>query len=105
MKKFVKLVLIVGGVTLVAKLVTAKKAKWRDLTESDVREKLDSRLAGRVPDEKRAVIADKVVSKMRERGVLRAEQEPTPPSDGHGEGSGSGDAAADAETEDTNEPA
>lgn len=105
MKKFVKLVLIVGGVTLLAKLVTAKKSEWRDLTESDIREKLDSRLAGRVPDEKRDAIADKVVSKMRERGVLRAEDEPTPPSEGHGEGSESGDAGADAEAEDANEPA
>ena len=104
MKKFVKLVLIVGGVTLVAKLVTAKKSEWRGLTESDVREKLDSGLAGRVPDEKRAAIADKVVSKLRERGVLRAEDDATAPSDGSGEGSEPGD-AGDEEAEDTNAPA
>ena len=79
MKKLLKVALIVGSVTAVAKLVTAKKAEWQGLTESQVREKLDSRLPGRMPDEKRAGVTDKVVSKMRERGVLREEDEATAP--------------------------
>lgn len=33
--------------------------------------KLESRLPQRVPDEKRAAIADRVVAKMRQRGALR----------------------------------
>ena len=79
MKKLLKVALIVGGMTAVAKLATAKKAEWQGLTESQVREKLDSRLPGRMPDEKRAGVADKVVSKMRERGVLREQDEATAP--------------------------
>ncbi len=75
MKKLIKLALIVGVVAFAAKLVAAKKSEWHGLTESEVRDKLDSRLPGKVPDAKRAVIADKVVSKMRERGVLREEPE------------------------------
>ena len=79
MKKLLKLTLIVGGIAAVAKLVTARKAEWQGLTESQVREKLDSRLPGRIPDEKRAAVADKVVSKMQERGVLRVQDETTAP--------------------------
>ncbi len=79
MKKLLKVALIVGGMTAVAKLVTAKKAEWQGLTETQVREKLDARLPGRMPDEKRAGVADKVVSKMRERGVLREQDEASAP--------------------------
>ena len=70
MKKVLMLALLVGGVAAVAKMVTAKKAEWHGMTESDVRAKLDGRLPERVPADKRAAIADKVVSKMREKGAL-----------------------------------
>lgn len=79
MKKLVKLALLVGAIAVAAKLAGAKKAAWHGLTESEVREKLESRLPKRVPDEKRAAVADKVVSKMRERGALRDEGEPSAP--------------------------
>ena len=91
MKKLLKVALIVGSMAAVAKLVTAKKAEWQGLTESQVRKKLDSRLPGRMPDEKRAGVADKVVSKMRERGVLREPDEATAPAP-----TGNGATSADA---------
>ncbi len=75
MKKLLKLALIVGGIAAVSKLVTAKQAEWHGLTEPEVREKLDARLPGRMPDEKRAAVTEKVVSTMRERGVLREQDE------------------------------
>jgi len=78
-KKLLKMAVIVGGIAAVAKIVTAKKAEWQGLTESQVREKLDSQLPSRMPDEKRADVADKVVSKMRERGALREQDEATAP--------------------------
>ncbi len=77
--KLVKLALVVGAIAVVAKLVAAKKAAWHGLTESEVRDKLESRLPKRVPEGKRAAVADKVVSKMRERGALRDEEEPSAP--------------------------
>jgi hypothetical protein len=95
-KKLLKLTLIVGGIAAVAKLVTARKAEWQGLTESQVREKLDSRLPGRMPDEKRAAVADKVVSKMRERGVLREQNEATEPAPAE-EGGTATDSGDDAE--------
>jgi hypothetical protein len=78
-KKLLKLAVIVGGIAAVAKVVTAKKAEWQGLTEPQVRHKLDSRLPDRMPDDKRAAVADKVVSKMRERGVLGEQDEATAP--------------------------
>ena len=100
-----KLALIVGGIAAVVKLVAAKKAEWQGLTESQVREKLDSRLPGRMPDEKRAAVADKVVSKMRERGVLREQNEATAPTTAEKGGTAaepdSADATAGDDSEDT----
>jgi hypothetical protein len=69
-KKLIKLALVVGGIAVASKVITAKKADWEGLAESDVRAKLDARLPDKVPAEKRAEIADKVVGKMREKGVL-----------------------------------
>ena len=64
MKKLVKLGLIVGVVVVLAKIVTAQKAKWESLTESEIRDKLERRLPRRMPGEKRAAVVDKLVSKI-----------------------------------------
>jgi hypothetical protein len=94
-KKLLKLALIIGGIAAVAKLVGAKKAEWEGLTESEVRAKLDARLPDRMPPEKQAAVADKVVDTMRSRGVLR-EEAATPESGGNG---GVSVATDEAETE------
>jgi hypothetical protein len=70
MKKLLKLALVVGGIAAVSKAVTMNKSKWQGMTESDVRAKLDAKLPDKVPADKRSEIADKVVGKMREKGVL-----------------------------------
>ena len=73
MKKVVGFALVAAAVAAVAKVMTTKKAEWEGLTEPEVREKLEQRMPSRVPDEKRAEAADKVVAKMRDRGMLREE--------------------------------
>jgi len=83
--------LLVGGLAAVAKIATAKKAEWQGLTEPEVREKLDTRLPDQMPDEKRAAVADKVVSKMRQRGMLSEPSETTAPAPAE-----QGDTAADS---------
>ncbi len=103
MKKLLKLALIVGAVAVVAKILVARESKWQGLTESEVRDKLESKLPKRVPEEKRAAFADKVVSKMQERGQLGAEEEPPvhAPTDGReAEKPDSGDAGAGEGSED-----
>lgn len=100
-KKFLKLALVVAVIAAVAKLIVAEKAKWEGLTESEVREKLDARLPARMPDEKRAAVADKVVSKMQERGDLRADDEaPAPAPAGNGSAAAESDDSADAAADD-----
>ena len=76
MKKLIKLALLVGAIACAAKFASAKKAEWHGLTEAEVRAKLDSRLPNRVPEEKRAAVADGVIGKMRAKGVLREDAEP-----------------------------
>ncbi len=70
MKKLIKFAMIIGAIAAAARLVGSKKAEWEGLTEAQVRGKLDERLPDRVPDDKRAMVADKVVAKMRSRGKL-----------------------------------
>ncbi len=70
MKKLIKFAIIIGAIAAAARLVESKKAEWEGLTVAQVRGKLDERLPDRVPDDKRAMVADKVVAKMRSRGKL-----------------------------------
>lgn len=76
MKKLFKFALFAAIVTAVVKTVTAKKAEWKGLTETQVREKLHSKLDQKMPAEKVDEIGDKIVGAMRERGVLSADVDP-----------------------------
>ena len=70
MKKLFKLGLFAAVVGGVIKLVSSKKAEWQGLSEPEVRDKLHGKLDARMPTEKVDKIGDKVVDKMRQRGVL-----------------------------------
>ena len=76
MKKFLLLIAALGFLALLAKMAAARKAEWQNLSEAEVRERIDTKLAPRVPDDKRAMIADKAVSRMRERGMFKDEPAP-----------------------------
>ncbi len=69
-----RLILLVALIVLVAAFAKKGKAhresEWHGLSESEVRAKLDAKLPGKVPAEKRSAISDKVVAKMRDRGVI-----------------------------------
>ena len=84
MKKLMKVALIVGVIVLLAKLAAAQKAKWQGLTESEMRDKLDTRLPKWIPGEKRAEITDEVVSGMREQGMLGYEDGSSVPAETDG---------------------
>lgn len=104
MRKLVKLALIVGGAALMGRLIAAKKSNWQGLTEAQVRQKLETRLPDRVPEKKRTAIADEVVSKMRQRGVLSEEgQSPGTTGEGTDEGSSSSDPSVDDGRPDSSE--
>ena len=75
MKKLLKILFLLALVAAIAKLVMMKQ-EWAGFTEAQVRDKLDAGLARKVEDaEKRKEIADKVVSAMRDQGVIREEDE------------------------------
>ena len=69
--RLIVLVLLIGVIAACAKKATShKESEWHGLTESEARAKLDAKLPGKIPAEKRDVISDKVVAKMRDRGVI-----------------------------------
>jgi len=73
MKKLFGFGLLAGLVAAVVKLVSTQKADWQGLTEGEVRDKLHIKLDSRIPSQKVDQIGDKVVEKMRQRGVLGEE--------------------------------
>ena len=70
-KRLILLVLLVVAIAACAKQSKAKReSEWQGLSESEARAKLDAKLPGKMPAEKREVISDKVVAKMRDRGLI-----------------------------------
>jgi len=54
----------------IKKKCSQQRDQWHGLSENDVREKLDHRLPSRMPDDRRAAMTDKIVGRMRDRGVI-----------------------------------
>jgi hypothetical protein len=73
MKKLFKFGLFAALAAGVMKLISTQKAEWQGLTEPEVRDKLHTKLDAKMPGEKVDQIGDKVVEKMRQRGVLGEE--------------------------------
>ncbi len=75
-----RLILVAVAVLTVVgikKATSHRESEWRGLTESEARSKLDAKLPGRIPDDKRSAITDKVVAKMRDRGVISEDPDVT----------------------------
>ena len=71
LKRLILLVLVVGAIAACMKQARSKhEAEWLGLTEDEARAKLDAKLPGHIPGDKRAMIADKVVDKLGHRGML-----------------------------------
>mgnify|MGYP001825862949 CR=1 FL=1 len=77
MKKLFKLAIFVGLIVAAAKFISEQKAAWTGLTEPEIRDKLQTKLDSKVPDEQIAEIANKVIEEMRKRGMVGEE----PPAD------------------------
>jgi hypothetical protein len=70
MKKYVLIAVVIGAVALVVKKLTAGKDDWTNLTEAEARQRLHDRFPDRMPEEKKDVVTEKIVSKMRDKGVI-----------------------------------
>lgn len=72
--RWILLTLLIVAIAACTKSSKSKRAsEWHGLTESEARSKLETKLPGKIPAEKRAAISDKVVAKMRDRGVITDE--------------------------------
>jgi hypothetical protein len=68
-----RLFLIAAVVLIVLALKKAAEqdpSEWKGLSETEARSKLATKLPARMPDEVRTEITDKIVGKMREKGVI-----------------------------------
>ncbi len=74
-KLLIAVVLTLLVLACVKKMKDSREAEWHGLTEGEARSKLDEKLPHRIPDEKRSEISDKIVAKMRDRGILAEEAE------------------------------
>ena len=73
-KRLILSVLVIAVIAMITGCGKKAKAKhdseWHGLTESEARSKLDAKLPGKIPAEKRSAVSDKIVAKMRDRGVI-----------------------------------
>ncbi len=66
-----KLALFLGVLTGITKLVASKKSEFYGITESEARAKFQSKLGPRIGDEKAANMAEQVIPKLKQKGVIK----------------------------------
>lgn len=59
-----------GIIGFIVSYVNGKKLEWAGLTESEARRKFEEKLAPKVGEQKAAEVADQVIPKLKERGVV-----------------------------------
>lgn len=70
-RSLLKLAVVVGVIYAIGRFLIEKKEEYADLTESEARQKLLDKIGPRIGEESAAEIADQVIPKLRERGLLR----------------------------------
>ncbi len=70
MKRLLLATAVLALVALALNKRQQQRAEWRGISEAEAREKLDRRLPSRIPDERREMITDRIVTGMRNRGVI-----------------------------------
>ena len=68
-----KFALFVGFLALITKVVASKKDEYYGITESEARMKFESKLGPRIGEDKATEIADQVIPKLKEKGVIVAD--------------------------------
>ena len=67
----VKFVIFAGLLYLAGKFLADKKNEYADLTESQARDKLVDKIAPKVGDDTAEEIADQVIPKLKDRGLIK----------------------------------
>jgi hypothetical protein len=68
-----KFALFIGLAALISKFVASKKAEFMGLTESEARAKFEAKLGPRMGEDKAAEVADMVIPKLVEKGVIKSD--------------------------------
>jgi hypothetical protein len=62
--------IVIGAVGVLISYINGKKLEYVGLTESEARKKFEEKLSPRVGEERAAEVADAVIPKLKERGVI-----------------------------------
>lgn len=71
----VKFLIFAGILYAAGRLLAQQKDQWMGLTESQAREKMESKLGPRIGEDKASEIAEQVVAALAERGVIKPDVE------------------------------
>jgi len=66
-----KFLLLIGALAAVSRVVASKKKEYYGLTESEARAKFESKLGPRIGEEKASEIADQVIPRLKDTGVIK----------------------------------
>lgn len=72
----VKFLVFVGMLYVAGRLLNQQKQKFSGISESEARAKIENKLGPKMGEDKAAELADQIVSKLREKGVIKAEDAP-----------------------------
>lgn len=73
MKKLFKLLIFAALIFGILKALQDQMSKWQGMTETQLRDKLHSKLDDKMPPEQVDQIADKAVDAMRQKGMIADE--------------------------------
>jgi hypothetical protein len=69
-RTLLKILVVVGIVTAIAKFITDRRKDFYGLTESEARAKFESKLGPIIGEDRAAEVADQVIPRLKESGVL-----------------------------------
>ena len=71
MRFLIKLALFAGLVYLAVRVIADKKDEYVGLTETEARDKFIEKMGARLGDDTAAEIADQVIPKLRDKGLIK----------------------------------
>lgn len=71
----IRFVVLVGVLYVAGRFLAQKKNEYADLTESEARDKLMETMGPRVGDDTANEIADQVIPKLKDRGLIKSDLE------------------------------
>ena len=99
MKRFLLVAAILALAVSMKKKCSQQRDRWQGLSEADARERLDHRIPSRMPDQRRAAMTDKIIGRMRGRGMLIDDLDPDSADDDSADSDTAADDITDADVD------